>query len=213
MTLSPVGASGKDTPNGFQNEGLQEDQPSHQDHQPHNSKDAERPECSNSSAKSLSWYFKVTWLFQTMSFAGALFVTLLFWILDFDPETSTVTVFNVHIHGVNLVFVLADQFIIGNPYRILHFIYPSILSLVYFTFTGIYYAAGGLNEYPPDEEFGNTYLYKGSLDWERNTTTSGVLMVLVVLIAAPVLHLLFYGLYRLRRCCTRCECCTGYEDT
>ncbi|XP_072027682.1 uncharacterized protein [Amphiura filiformis] len=208
LGLSPVNDSTKEMPNGYDNHNHQIDDEA----QENNSHDDINQTESTTSSKSVSWNFKVTWLFQNISFPGALFVTLLFWIVDVDPETRTVTVFKLHIHGVNLVLVLVDQFLIASPYRILHFIHPSLMALVYFIFTAIYYAAGGLNECPPDEVNGNTNLYKGSLDWERETITTAVVMVGVVFVAAPLLHLVFYGFYRIRRTLGRFEFCRDIEN-
>ncbi|XP_072027479.1 uncharacterized protein [Amphiura filiformis] len=212
LELSPVADSAKDNKiaNGYDNHGhlIDADPQKNNSHEDVEKQDSTTGMTENTSSNiSLSWNFKVTWLFQNISFTAAFFVTLLFWILDFDPETGTVTVFNLHIHGVNLLFVLVDQFLIGSPYRILHFIHPSIMALVYFIFTAIYYAAGGLNEYAPDEVNGNTYLYKGSLDWERETITTAVVMVGVVFVSAPLLHLVLYGFYRIRRTLERFESC------
>ena len=213
ITLSPVNGTAKETSHGYDNK-TDEFQNSNYDQEAQNNANRETvPSPTPNTENSISWYFKVTWLFQNICFAGALFVTILFWVLDFDPATSTVTVFNVHIHGVNLVFVILDQFLIASPFRLLHFIYPSCMALIYFIFTGIYFAAGGLNEYPEDPVNGNTYLYQGTLDWGRHPTTSVVTMVLVVFVAAPVIHLLYFGLYHLRRSFRRCcECCRNVDE-
>lgn len=210
ITLSSVNGTAKETPHGYDNK-TDEFQNSTYDQEGQNTDNQDTLPSSplpNPETPPLSWYFKVAWLFQNICFAGALFVTILFWVLDFDPATSTVTVFNVHIHGVNLVFVILDQLLIASPFRLLHFIYPTCMALIYFIFTAIYFAAGGLNEYPEDPVNGNTYLYQGQLDWGRHPTTSVITMVLVVLVAAPVIHLLYFGLYHLRRSFRRCcQCC------
>ena len=212
ITLSSVDRAAKEGPHGYDNNGHQSDvfQNSDYGHERHNSGNRRTvPSTTPNPENSLSWYFKVTWLFQNIWLAGTLSVTIFFWALDFDPERSVVTVFNLHIHGVNLLVAILDQFFIASPYRVLHFIYPSGMALIYFIFTCIYFAAGGLNEYPEDPVNGNTYLYLGVVDWGREPTTSIITMVLVVFVAAPVTHLLFYGLFRLRLSFRRCCRCCG----
>ena len=195
--------------NGYQTDRFQNSRSNHNHKSQNNNNRRTMPSTTPNAENSLSWYFRATWFFQNICFAGALFVTILYWTLDFDPETSTVTVYTLHVHGVNLVFVTLDQFLIASPFRVLHFVYPSCFSLAYFIFTCIYFVAGGLNELPEDPVNGNTYLYEGVVDWGREPTTSIVTMVLVVFVAAPVIHLLFYGLYRLRLSFTRCCGCCG----
>lgn len=215
IRLSTVNRAAREGPYGYDNRGHQTDvvRNSNYDHERHNNGNRRSvPSTIPNLDNSLSWYFKVTWMFQSIWFVGALAVTILFWVVDFDPGRSVITVFNLHVHGVNLLFALIDQFLIASPYRVLHFVYASGLSLIYFIFTCIYFAAGGLNEFPEDPVNGNTYLYLGVLDWGRIPTTSIVTMVLVVFVAAPILHLLYYGLYRLRLSFGRCCKCCGNVD-
>ena len=69
---------------------------------------------------------------------------------------------------------------------------PMVYSLVYLTFTGIYYGAHGT------DKDGNRYIYS-SLDWSDPGGT-GRLSAIIVIIVLPFFWLLMYCLYLLRRC-------------
>ncbi|XP_038049362.1 protein rolling stone-like isoform X2 [Patiria miniata] len=149
----------------------------------------------------LPWYFKMAWFLQTIAFTAALFVALLFYILVFNPAEDVLHVYNFHVHGVNLIIVVLDIILSATPMRVLHLIYPSSYAFVYFMFTLIYEGAGGLNEK------GGTAIYPNNLDWDAAPGRTGIVMALTVVVAAPLLHLLFYGIYRIRHAISKC--CTG----
>ena len=214
-SIELVEGGGNKTPNdtptatSYHNNGLQTDDEKSQNngYQDNNANAGARQ---TDTSATLSWYFKLTWLLQNVAFDAALFVVLLFWIVDFDPAVTNVTVFNVHIHGVNLFLVLVDLFLIASPYRLLHMIYPCTMALVYYLFTIIYYYSGGTNEYSVDEVNGNSVIYKGTLDWENAVTTTSIIMTIVITVVVPLIHLLFFGFYHLRRVSRRCcGCCDG----
>ncbi|XP_071961034.1 protein rolling stone-like [Antedon mediterranea] len=148
----------------------------------------------------MPWYLKMMWFLQVTSYSAAVAVTILYWILEYEPDTDSIHAYGVHVHGINVLLVVIDSLIVANPYRLLHMIYPALYALVYFIFTAIYWAAGGLNP------VGNPWIYKGSLDWENEPGLSAVIAALTVVVGAPVLHFLFWLLFKIReavlsRCC------------
>lgn len=50
---------------------------------------------------------------------------------------------NYFVHGNNSLLMMIDLWIVCNPVRILHFLYPVIFGLFYVIFSVIYYFAGG----------------------------------------------------------------------
>ncbi|XP_071804654.1 uncharacterized protein [Asterias amurensis] len=148
------------------------------------------------------WYFKFAWFLQSMAFTSGLFVALNFYILVFNPATDTLSAYNFHVHGVNLIIIVIDILLVATPMRVLHAIYPMTMAFIFFIFTLIYQKAGGLNE------FGGTAIYQNYLDWGAAPTTSAVVMMLTVFVAGPILHLIWYALYRIRLAVSkRCGCC------
>ncbi|XP_033096653.1 protein rolling stone-like [Anneissia japonica] len=153
---------------------------------------------------SMPWYLKFMWFLQVTAYSAAVAVTILYWVLEYDPPGDSIHAYGVHVHGVNVVLVLIDLLIVATPYRLLHFIYPSLYSFVYFVFTAIYWAAGGLN---PN---GNPWIYKGSLDWETDPGLSAIVAALTVVVAAPMLQVLFWLLFKIKEFIFR-KCCGNGE--
>ncbi|XP_071961076.1 protein rolling stone-like [Antedon mediterranea] len=137
-------------------------------------------------------YFSLSWFLQVIAYSTAVAVTILYWTLDYDPAEDIINVHGVHVHGINAMLVVIDSLIVANPYRYIHFIYPSLYALVYFGFTVIYWAKGGL------DSNGHVYIYKGHLDWGNNSKTSLSIAVLTVCVGAPFLHCLFWILFKMK---------------
>lgn len=97
---------------------------------------------------------------------------------------------NFMIHAVNSIVCLIDMFVGARPYRLLHFYQPMIALTVYFIFTVIYWAAGGLNA------SGQNYIY-AILDWNKPKQTVP-LVILGLIFLLPVFHALLWSLHKLR---------------
>ena len=87
---------------------------------------------------------------------------------------------------------LLDIMVSGVPVRLLHFIYPFIFSGTYAVFTGIYFAAGGVNNIN-----GKPYIYP-VLNYGENPGVASAYVLVTVLVLIPLLHLLTWALYLLR---------------
>ena len=97
-------------------------------------------------------------------------------------------------HAINSVYILLNFFVCAKPVRILHAIYPAIYALLFSVFTAIYQLGGNT---PPIYSF---------LDWTKPGLAVGYVAVLTF-IGVPVIHLTFFGLYKLRifireKCCS-----------
>ncbi|XP_072179708.1 protein rolling stone-like [Diadema setosum] len=161
------------------------------------------PQSEESGTPSTPWYFKVQRYLQVYACSASVFVTILYWVLEFDPATDSVQVFSLHVHGVAAFLMIMDTLLVATPIRLLHMIYVMITAFVYFCFTAVYNAAGGTNP------SGESHIYSGFLDWGKAPGTSAIVGALTVFVAAPVIHLVFYALYRLRLafglCCVACK--------
>ncbi|XP_066304618.1 protein rolling stone-like [Branchiostoma lanceolatum] len=96
-------------------------------------------------------------------------------------------------HILNTVFVLVDVFVCGVPVRVLHALYPMMFGLAYVVLSAITWAATG------------TVVY-WFLDYSKPALSSAAVLGFV-LVALPLFHLMFYGLYLLR--CRLLECLSG----
>uniref|UniRef100_A0A7S2ITF7 Uncharacterized protein n=1 Tax=Haptolina brevifila TaxID=156173 RepID=A0A7S2ITF7_9EUKA len=93
--------------------------------------------------------------------------------------------------------MLIDFLICRQPMYLVHIYLPIAYALSFVTFTGIYYAAGGV--YHQDRV--SRYIYS-VLDWGDPAAT-GRLTGLIVLIAVPFFWCIFVCIFLGRRACTR----------
>ncbi|XP_071961098.1 uncharacterized protein [Antedon mediterranea] len=146
----------------------------------------------------LPWYFKLTWVLQSCAFSLVLLITIMFWIIEFNPDVTDVTVCNVHVHGVALFLIVLDCFLTASPVRFFHFVYPTFVVIGYSIFTYAYNRCGGLNEY------GDTHLYKDWVDWTDMETKSCIVAVCATFVAVPIAHALHCILCLIRKRMFRC---------
>ena len=148
----------------------------------------------------LPWYFKLTWVLQVLSYPGlALSFLLPLAVVDGVPNQNSTSPAIIHIHGLGQLFVLVDIIMIVSPYRLQHAVYPMLVALVYYAWTGIYYLAGGTNQHHHNKEIdGDTYVYKEKVDWGRFPITTTFLLLLSVFVGAPQLHLFIYLIFKIK---------------
>ncbi|KAL7725415.1 hypothetical protein ACLKA6_001875 [Drosophila palustris] len=119
-------------------------------------------------------------------------VAIVYWICIYpeEPKRNLVNnIYNMWIHAVPPLTFTVDHMVVAHPSRLLHFLYPFVLTLGYAGFTYVYYLLGGL------DPIGRTFIYR-MLDYEkpvRALKTFGMITALLVCCSA-----LQYGVYRLR---------------
>lgn len=143
---------------------------------------------------SLQWYECVQWALFLLSAELAVSISLLYWPLFYDPSKpkDLLTHLNVVLHLVNGVVAVLDMWISRMPVRIYHMLYLMLLSFAYVAFTGVYYAAGGGNDYD-----NGTYIYP-QLNYKDSPETASALSVGGSLVCIPLIHMFFYINYLLR---------------
>ena len=137
------------------------------------------------------WYQKVQWLLFTIGNGSAIAVTILYWSLIYRPRDGGPNHINLVIHAINGIVGLLDIWVSGIPVRILHFIYLFIFCCTYGVFTGIYFAAGGINH------LGMNFIYP-VLNYEDAPGTAAAYLLGTALVFIPLLHLFIWGVYLLR---------------
>ncbi|KAJ6646413.1 Protein rolling stone, partial [Pseudolycoriella hygida] len=132
---------------------------------------------------------------------GAILVS--YW--HFHPTyagTMPISATNVLTHACNSVLMFLDMLIMAYPLRLYHVIQPLLLGLVYVVFSVIYYAAGG------KDKFGHPYIYN-VLDWSSSDPTKNAVTVVGTFLLSMAIHLVLFGVFRLRefvhRKCVRTE--------
>lgn len=155
----------------------------------------ERPKgCCGAVHNTLQWYEIIHWVLFLLGVEMAVSISILYWSLFYDPSqpTKLLTHINVVVHMVNGIVAMCDLWISRTPVRIYHVFYLMAVGFIYVSFTGIYYAAGGGNDYN-----NGTYIYP-QLDYGNHPATSSALSVGSALVYIPLIHLIFYCNYLLR---------------
>lgn len=135
-------------------------------------------------------YLKFHWLLFNLSINICSFVFLSYWILVYPNDenifkNSTLTFLTIDRHGINLLLLLVEQLISQTPIRILHFVYPAGLLLLYFISNMIYWATT------------KKLIYGKVLDYGNNTALAVVMVTIAIVIAAPIIHLCWFSLSHL----------------
>ena len=140
-----------------------------------------------------SWHQKVQWILYNISITIALAVTILFWALLYDSESSIDygSAVNLMTHAVNGIMALTDLFVTGIPIRLLHILYPLAFAGAYSVFTGIYHGFNGTNTQD------NPYIYS-VIDYNDAPGTATGVILATALVFIPLLYLATYALYLVR---------------
>ncbi|XP_066146028.1 protein rolling stone-like isoform X2 [Euwallacea fornicatus] len=133
----------------------------------------------------LYWFY---WMLNIMATTIAFTITLIYWTLIY--QTGVWSTMNFMAHGMNSILMFFDLCIVAHPIRILHFLYPIVFAVIYLTFTGIYYACGGL------DSNGSPYIYP-ILKWDNiGFTCKYAAFILVVII---IIHIMTWVVQVIRK--------------
>ncbi|XP_021364865.1 protein rolling stone-like isoform X2 [Mizuhopecten yessoensis] len=145
---------------------------------------------SGTTEEEMPWYMKVNWVIFNLMNTSAILLTLTYWILLAKSLAAT----SINKHGINALYVILCVSLTAKPIKFQHFYQPAIYNLVYIIFNSVYTLISGDAVY-------------AFLDWGERPVPALVLSLMYVFVCCPVIHLLLYGLYRLRlriaRSCTR----------
>ncbi|XP_007888490.1 protein rolling stone [Callorhinchus milii] len=135
----------------------------------------------------------VQWILHNLINVHALFVTIAFWSLEYQPGHTQLDSVNLNMHLVNSVLVLAELGLIAAPIHLLHVLYVQCFCTMYIVFTVIYWSAGGTNT------TGKAYIY-WVIDYQHRPGLAAGCNLVIDCIAMPTLQFLAWNLHLLRRC-------------
>uniref|UniRef100_A0A336MKK2 CSON000610 protein n=2 Tax=Culicoides sonorensis TaxID=179676 RepID=A0A336MKK2_CULSO len=135
--------------------------------------------------------FKIVWVLQSICPVLAINITFLYWgfVHNKGDNEFPVDALNILNHACNSIFMVIEVVIIASPVRILHFIYPLLLTVSFAIFTIVFYFLGWNNVR------GQPYIYK-HLDWDRPIWTGS--MTTGVFVICCLLHCCIFALYKLK---------------
>ena len=137
----------------------------------------------------IPWYLQLMWVLYILSSQLAIPISIFYW-FTFDGTVNSWPL-NLHEHVLNLFPGFIDLFVSGIPVRLFHSIYLIGFGVVYASFTGIYYGAGGTNSK------GDNYIYS-VLDYEESPGVAIAMILFMTFLVPIIISLIFWGLYLLR---------------
>ena len=137
-----------------------------------------------SSTDRTTWYMKLTWLLGNIFYTFGIVVTIVYFAAVHQGGTSY---HDLNMHAFNTVQIIIDIVIVARPIRLLHVVYPFVYGMCYVIFSAIFWSQDKVNN----------VLYANVLDW-NNPGTTAIVIVVLAFGGIPLIHLLLYGIYRLR---------------
>lgn len=87
----------------------------------------------------LSWFTKLLWGLYVTAMTLQESVTLLYWLVEYDPSLESVKYYGFMKHGGIMIICLVEGLIVNRvPLRIKQIIYPLVIALLYLTWTLIH---------------------------------------------------------------------------
>lgn len=124
-------------------------------------------------------FFKVYWIFTTLSVVTSTTITFVYWPFDYIGRDLGLNDFLTH--TANSILMVVDVLINAHPPRFGHYIYPLSFGAFYsFIFSVPYTLLGGT-----DKEL-NNYIYS-VVDW-RNKTSSALIFVTCFIMFSSYIH-------------------------
>ncbi|XP_026320040.1 protein rolling stone-like isoform X2 [Hyposmocoma kahamanoa] len=118
------------------------------------------------------------WLTHIIATDLSFVITLIYWILVYDPKIHAVSTLNLLVHGGNSLIMLIELAVTAHPLRAAHALYGASAGLAYGIFSAFYWAVGGT------DRIGSTAIYP-ALDWNKPGTAFGFVgLCAVVLVSA-----------------------------
>jgi hypothetical protein len=131
-----------------------------------------------------------TWQLFSLSAVFEIIITVLFWVLDYDPDRHDLNFKTLTTHGFCLVCVMLDGHLLNRtPVRLKHGIFTVALALMYVIWTVIHTYVIGDN--PTNSE--SDLLYD-VIDWKGSSGSTFVLSVIIIFVVGPLLHLLIWSI-------------------
>ena len=149
--------------------------------------DQDREDASEKDA--LQCHHKFLWFLYVISATAGVWITAGYWtvLVGDDPIDAN----NVTKHALNSVFMVLDTCLSAVPIRLFHSLYPFLYLVIYISFSVIYWLLDGTNIE------GEPFIY-AALNYNDFDLTFGGLLAVFILVVLPVLHLILFGITKLR---------------
>ena len=137
---------------------------------------------------------RITWGLFVIAINVEIFITCMYWVLVFDGEPLFFS--NIYDHGGLMLVVAFDGYFIHRiPIRFKQIGLVYMVEVSYLLWTVIHALAGiGNPDFTEDLEGMDDDALYSSLNWKERTGASGVLAVLVIAVAVPIIFLITWSI-------------------
>ena len=148
----------------------------------------------------LSWFTKLLWGLYVTAMTLQESVTLLYWLVEYDPSLESVKYYGFMKHGGIMIICLVEGLIVNRvPLRIKQLIFPFTIAVLYLIWTLIHdfllrVGNPSVNNTDGDDDA----IYK-SLSWKNRPRTALISSILIIIFLVPILFLSTYLLSIKRR--------------
>ncbi|CAM9875004.1 unnamed protein product, partial [Scytosiphon promiscuus] len=145
------------------------------------------PRCSWPLSWRLRWLQLILW---NIACVASLLVALVWASGDYLEQVQRgVKNFDVQAHGLIAFFMLVDQFLSGNEFKLKHVIIAQAYGVIYLVFSILWFYTA------PEAE---KYLYEEFLDWENNRVNACITGAAAIGVLAPLAASVHFFVYRYR---------------
>ena len=137
----------------------------------------------------LQFHHKFLWFLYVISATAGVWITAGYWTVLVGDDLIDGN--NITKHALNSVFMVLDTCLSAVPIRLFHSLYPFLYLVIYIIFSVIYWLLDGTNIE------GEAFIYE-ALNYNDFDPTFGGLLAVFILVVLPVLHLILFGITKLR---------------
>jgi hypothetical protein len=142
---------------------------------------------------------RATWIMYSVASVHQVAVTLLFWLVEYDPDKNVIDYYTVMAHGGVAVLVLFEGILVNRvPVRLKHYLFNFVLASLYLGWTIIQTLVLRYNPNAGDDD-DDVAIYD-VIRWKNNPTQAGIVAALVLFVFLPIDQLLIWGI---SLCCRR----------
>lgn len=142
---------------------------------------------------------RITWTLYALGLNMGLMVSMLYWVLEFDPSNGfpTYTQFMTHL-GIFLLLLLDGMIINRNPIRIRQLFSFWLIALAFVIWSIIHgYSSLGNPEKNSGDEGNDDDAIYGVLNWKQRAGRAAILSVLVLFLAVPIIFHVLWAVSKL----------------
>jgi hypothetical protein len=146
------------------------------------------------------WLMKCAWLSFSVAAVHQIMVTLLFWILDYEPEKNPLNEVVFLVHGGVMVIVLFDGLVVNRvPVRLKHAIVTMALALLYLTWSILHNTVYQYNPRTANDINTDDDAIYAVLSWKKEPLSATIVAVVVVFVCVPIFHVIIWALSLISR--------------